>query len=228
MELNRRHPLSDTLGDLTRERLFERVLLRGLSHDDVGRFIELAAGITPPRGLVDTVHTQTEGNPLFVTETVRLLIRQGDLSDENTADRDSWTVRIPEGVREVIGRRLDRLSESCNEALTTASIVGRQFTFGVLLRLIEDTSENMFLDLLEEALDARIIEEVPTEVGLYQFTHAQMQETLTSELSANRLVRLHAALPKRWKSTTAPTQKSGQPNLPDTTPKPRRSSAQTS
>ena len=42
VELNRRHPLVETLGELTRERLFQRVLLRGLDRDDVGRFIELA------------------------------------------------------------------------------------------------------------------------------------------------------------------------------------------
>ena len=64
MELNRRHPLSLTLGELTRERLFERVLLRGLTRDDVERFVELATGGAPPRGLIDAVHTQTEGNPL--------------------------------------------------------------------------------------------------------------------------------------------------------------------
>jgi predicted ATPase len=82
MELNRRHPLSEALGDLSRERLFDRVLLRGLSHDDVGRFIEVTSGISPPTGLVDAVHTQTEGNPLFVTEVVILLVQEGELSSD--------------------------------------------------------------------------------------------------------------------------------------------------
>ncbi len=68
MELNRQHPLAETLGELTRERLFQRVLLRGLSQQDVVRFIEVAAGVDPPSGLAEAVHTQTEGNPLFVTE----------------------------------------------------------------------------------------------------------------------------------------------------------------
>ena len=131
VELNRRHALSITLGDLTRERLFERTLLRGLRRHDVERFIEIAAGITPPSALVDAVHTQTEGNPLFVTETVRLLIQEGDITAGRTAKggTTSWEIRIPEGVREVIGRRLDRLSERCNEVLTIAAVIGRQFRF---------------------------------------------------------------------------------------------------
>ena len=67
MELSRQHPLAEALGELTRERLFQRVLLRGLTQEDVGRFIEITSGHTAPRGLVEAVHTQTEGNPLFVT-----------------------------------------------------------------------------------------------------------------------------------------------------------------
>ena len=194
MELNRRHPLSMTLGELTRERLFDRVLLRGLTREDVGRFIEIAAGLTPPAGLIDAVYTQTEGNPLFITETVRLLIQEGDIASgaKTAGGISSWEIRIPEGVREVIGRRLDRLSERCNEVLTIAAVNGRQFRFGVLLRLVDDVSENMLLDVLDEALNARVVEEDPSEVGLYQFTHALMQETLTSELLANRTVRMHA------------------------------------
>ena len=67
MELSRQHPLTETLGELTRERLFQRVLLRGLSQQDVRRFIEVAACVDPPQGLAEAVHTQTEGKPLFVT-----------------------------------------------------------------------------------------------------------------------------------------------------------------
>ena len=55
VELSRQHPLSETLGELTRERLFQRVMLRGLSQQDVGRFIEVAAGVDPPAGLTEVV-----------------------------------------------------------------------------------------------------------------------------------------------------------------------------
>ena len=117
VEIGRKHPLQQTLAELTREQLFERVLLRGLQKEDVGRYIELASGIKPPKGLVDAVYTNTEGNPLFVTEVVRLLAQEGELEKEKLKKRKRWTVRIPEGVSEVIGRRLDRLSERCNETL---------------------------------------------------------------------------------------------------------------
>ena len=215
VELSRRHPLAQTLGELTRERLFQRVLLRGLSEDDVAQFIELTSGVEAPAGLVRAVYTQTEGNPLFVTEVVRLLVQEGQLGQTvsgvgahgvrpdvgadlgvrpSPGDRESWTIRIPEGVREVIGRRLDRLSERCNETLTIASVIGRQFELAQLSRLVEDMSEDRLLEVLEEALAARVIEELPTQVGRYEFTHALIQETLAEELSLTRRVRLHARI----------------------------------
>ena len=199
MELSRRHPLAVTLGELTRERLFQRVLLRGLSQQDVDRFIELVSGVTPPNGMVEAVHRQTEGNPLFVTEVVRLLVQEGFVGagvDPAPAGgrEDSWNIRIPEGVREVIGRRLDRLSERCNDTLTIASVMGREFTLDHLNPLVEDLSGDRLLEVPEEALAARVIEEMPQSIGRYQFTHALIRETLAEELSTTRKVRLHARI----------------------------------
>ncbi len=201
VELSRQHPLAESLGELTRERAFQRVLLRGLSQQDVERFVEVAAGVRADTALVNAVYTQTEGNPLFVTEVVRLLVQEGQLGQNGGASSsatgrqtESWTVRIPEGVREVIGRRLNRLSERCNDSLTMASIVGREFEFDQIKALVEDLSEDMLLDVLEEALAARVIEELPDSVGRYQFTHALLQETLMDELSLTRRVRLHARI----------------------------------
>ena len=200
VDVTRRHPLSLTLGELTRERLFQRVQLKGLEHQDVGRFIELVSGVTPPRGMVEAVHRQTEGNPLFVTEVVRLLVQEGELSAHLASargrggDTDSWSVRIPEGVREVIGRRLDHLSERCNQTLTVASVLGREFTLEQLKPLIDDLTEDRLLEVLEEALVARVLEELPRVAGRYQFTHALIQDTLLEDLSATRRVRLHARI----------------------------------
>ena len=48
----------------------------------------------------------------------------------------SWSVTIPQGVREVVGRRLDHLSEACNRVLTIASVIGREFDLDVLERVV--------------------------------------------------------------------------------------------
>ena len=59
------------------------------------RFIELVTGMSAPRPLVTAVHSQTEGNPLFMTEVVRLLVQEGELDPERLQRRKRWTVTIP-------------------------------------------------------------------------------------------------------------------------------------
>jgi hypothetical protein len=188
IELGRRHPITLTLGELAHEQLAERIVLRGLSERDVARFIEVSAGIEPPPALVEAVFRETEGNPFFVNEVVRLLVSEGRLKQPD--DVQSWSMEIPQSVRETIGRRLDRLSPTCNDALTIASVLGREFGLDALESLT-GLSEERLLEALEEALSARVIIEVPRAAGRYSFAHALIRETLYQELSAARRVRLH-------------------------------------
>ena len=198
-ELTRHRPLTQTLGELAREPVFRRLPLRGLSEEEVGHFIQVSASFAPPHELVRAVHTQTEGNPLFMAEVVRLLAQEGELTPQRRGDIGAglkpaptrWDILIPAGVREVIGRRLDRLTESCNQVLAVASVIGREFELGLLGRLMDQLSSDELLEAVEEAVAARLVEEVPSAVGRYQFTHVLVQDTLAQELSAARRARLH-------------------------------------
>src|SRR5439155_272658 len=62
VELRRQHPLAQTLGELNRENLSQRVLLRGLTENDLRRFVEVTAGTSPPDTLVKAVYKETEGS----------------------------------------------------------------------------------------------------------------------------------------------------------------------
>lgn len=193
-DLSRGHPLSQTLGELTRHRLFRRIALRGLSLEDVGRYIRTVSRVEVPEGLTEVVHSHAEGNPLFVTEVVRMLQEEGGLTQGLGGTSYEWSARIPDGVKEVIGRRLSCLSDRCNEILTVASVIGRQFHLDPLRQLITDTSEEELLGVLEEAVSARILDEIPREVGRYQFSLGLVQGTLLDETSTTRRVRLHARI----------------------------------
>ena len=170
------------------------MILLGLTREDVEHFLEVTTGQIAPPGLVDAVYTQTEGSPLFLTEVVRLLVQEGELSSRRDDGGGPRTVRIPEGVRTVIGRPLNRLSQRCNDVLTIASAIGREFGLPQLRLLIDDMSEDRLLDILDEALGARVVEELPRTVGRYQFSHALIQHTLAEELSTTRRVRLHTRI----------------------------------
>ena len=188
-ELSRQHPLSVTLARLSREPVFRRQVLGGLGQDELGQFIEATTGVQLSQELAETLYDHTEGNPFFLTEVTRLLAERGDLEQQDVSRlRD---IRIPESVREAIGQRLNRLSEQCNQTLTTASIIGREFDFKLLITLNEGGNEDRVLEALEEALAAHVIEESSGTTGGYQFTHGLIQETLSQELSATRRARLH-------------------------------------
>jgi DNA-binding CsgD family transcriptional regulator len=197
IELSRQHPLSDTLGELARHPWFRRMRLGGLSRAETGSFMTAAAGSEPSQELLSAVYEQTEGNPLFVVEMTRFLVQEGLLGRTlcSTAPTKSRLPlrRIPEGVREVIGSRLNRLSATCNRMLAVAAVIGRNFGHTTLFALLEDVPAEQLNAALEEALQTSIIEE-RSEPGAYQFSHALIRETLYEELSAPKRVRLHLKL----------------------------------
>ena len=192
MELSRQHRLSETLGRLSREPVFQQIVLRGFVREDVVRFIETATQIQPSQELVEAAHSQTEGNPFFLAEVMRFLSGQGMLTEVGTTSIDS--MRVPEGIREVIAQRLNKLSPLCVQILTVASVIGKEFEFRVLKALNSDTSEDELLEALDEALIAHVLADLPDGEESYQFSHSLIQRTLAEELSTSRKVRLHARI----------------------------------
>ncbi|MBD0348429.1 MAG: AAA family ATPase [Thermoleophilia bacterium] len=183
-----RDPLAATLAELGREHVTHRIALRGLAVGDVARYIELSTGVAPPEELVATIHSETEGNPLFVGEVVRLLVAEGRLSDVDVSEL--WTLGIPQGVREVIGRRLRRLSDECTNVLTLASVLGREFRLDALERLSELAFDRL-LDVLDEAVAERLLTSVPGAPGRLRFAHVLIRETLYDGLTSPRRVLFH-------------------------------------
>jgi tetratricopeptide (TPR) repeat protein len=127
--------------------------------------------------LIATLHEETEGNPLFVGETVRLLALEGRIA-------------IPQSVRDVISRRLAHLGDECNRILVLASVLGREFALDALARL-SGVSEDEVLETLDEAMSARVVSDVPGGVGRLRFAHVLIRDTTYEGLTTARRVRLH-------------------------------------
>ncbi len=189
-ELGRTHPLAEMLADLRREPIVTRLSMRGLDESDVRDLVTAIVG-SEALGLARHVSEITDGNPFFVGEILRHVNESGAIGKWRTAGSGSPAhLALPEGIREVIGRRLSRTSESCNRVLTTAAVVGREFDAAVLGALA-DLPEDRLLDALDEAMTAQLIAEVAGGHGRFTFMHALIRETLYGELSSSRRVRLH-------------------------------------
>jgi tetratricopeptide (TPR) repeat protein len=178
-------PLRTTLMELAREPVTRSLELAGLGEPEVARFLELAAPGAPAAALAPAVHAETEGNPLFVGEILRLLAAEQRLDEPATAP-----LAIPQSVREVIGRRLRHLSYECNELLILASVLGREFDLDALAR-ISGLERDAILELLDEATDARVVSEVPGGIGRVRFAHALIRDAAYHGLARSRRVQLH-------------------------------------
>jgi DNA-binding SARP family transcriptional activator len=178
-------PLTTILMELAREPVTRILELAGLGEPDVARFLELAAPGATAAELAPALHAETEGNPLFVGEILRLLAAEHRL-DEPAAG----PLAIPQSVREVIGRRLRHLSYRCNELLVLAAVLGREFDLDALAH-ISGLDRDAILELLDEATDARVVTEVPGALGRMRFAHALIRDAAYHGLARSRRVQLH-------------------------------------
>ncbi len=196
-EISRRHPLAEAIADFRRLAGFVRLSLGGLDRTGVVTFMEEAAGqrleADEDLALAGAIHDETEGNPFFVKEVLRHLTETGAIRHRDgrwMAGLPIGDLGIPEGVRDVVGRRLSRLSEATNHLLDHAAVIGLEFETAVL-RDSANLDQERLTAAIDEAVSARLVSEVPGIGARYRFSHALVRDTLYAELSGPRRTTLH-------------------------------------
>jgi len=192
VELDRQHPLADALAALRREAEYERILIKGLDEGDVRALLTDWAEHDVGDTFVQAISAETDGNPFFIREVLIHLAEEGKIYQQDgrwTANVSIAEMGIPEGVRQVIGRRLSRLSENANRLLTAASGFNGPFRVG-LAAGAAGLAEADALDAIDAALEAQLVQPAG-DAESYDFTHALIRHTLHAELSPSRQVRLH-------------------------------------
>ncbi len=198
-DLSRDHPLTALLADLHREQGGERMKLTGLESEDVLALMEALAGQEldeDGRALAAEITRETAGNPFFAGELLRHLTESGAIVQHEDGRwhlvGDLAELGLPQSVREVIGRRVERLGPDARTALSAAAVIGRDFDLDLLLAVL-DLSEARLLDLLEEAVAASLLMESGGQAGRFTFVHALVEYTLYEDLGATRRALLHRA-----------------------------------
>ena len=190
-ELSRQHPLFDTLAELARSPAFHRIELTGLNHRETEEFVVAAGGGPASANFLSAIHARTEGHPLYLEELLRLMKEtRAPQALGSVIDDPRLLIKIPTGVREVIGKRLNRLSVSAGRLLSIAACIGRSFDLDLLAQLEADKSEDEVLLALEEALAVHLIEPVP-QTQQFRFSHALIRESVYDEMLGLRRARLH-------------------------------------
>ena len=188
------HPLVELIADLRRERRFDRLAVEGLDESETDALVSARLDAAPSAAFVRGLRAKTEGNPFFIEEALRSLAESEPLHPGAAlSERALESIGVPESVADLIQRRLARVSDLTAEALTVASVVGREFDLGMLEALL-DTPDADLIEAMEEAMDCGLIIEVADAVDRFAFSHALGRDAIYGRLSRARRLRLHLAV----------------------------------
>lgn len=186
-EIGPDHPVRALLSRVVGRPSVQRHKLIGLAEDAAKTLFAMLTAADPAPVVRATVYRASEGNPLFIQELAREIDRAYAANPALLATGSA--LPLPDGIRALIGERIDRLSAACRFVLDIAAVLGRTFDYSLLVPLSggDKATVNQALD---EAFRAHIVGEAPQR-GCYQFAHALVRETLYDALSPPMRTRLH-------------------------------------
>ncbi|HNW13570.1 MAG TPA: AAA family ATPase [Anaerolineaceae bacterium] len=173
-ELDEEHPLTQLRLSLQERKQLHELELMPLDKPELGLLARDVLGRDLEKAEEDELFRQTEGNPLFIVET----LRSGKITE----------VGIPQTLRSVLTRRLGGLSGAARELVGVAGVIGREFRYPLLARASQ-MNESELVQALDELWLRRVIQ--IQRADAYNFTHGKLQEVAYEVLSAPRRQLLH-------------------------------------
>ncbi len=201
------HPFHGVKHELQGKGACTELSLGFLIRDDVERYLDLAFpkhGFPP--GFAHVIYARTEGSPLFMVELLRYLRERGVIAEEEgrwrlTSELPDLRNELPETVRSMIRRKLERLTEADRRLLSAAAVQGVEFDSAVVAGALNldaaDVEERLqALDRIHELVRLERESELPdrTLTTRYAFVHFLYQQALDADLSPTRRAALGAAL----------------------------------
>jgi tetratricopeptide (TPR) repeat protein len=176
------HPLEEAMFSMSREDLLTKMELGPLERDDLPELLRSVFHSEFDEKLVEKLYRETEGNPLFLLETLNLLAEEGFLSER----RGQWAltapiekIGVPSKVQEVLIRRISRLKREDRKLLDVAAVLGRSFNADTLRRIMSLD----LVDVLEELIDIeqkhKLIHSIDS---AFEFTHQKIREVIYKDL----------------------------------------------
>jgi len=178
------HPVPVAAGALSQLRWCSRIPLRGLAEGDTANLLARSVGNDMAGEMATVVFRATDGNPLFITEIVRLVANDPAAASEPGA--------FAEGMRDTIARRLSHLSAECRDILILSAILGTEFETRTLGDAVDPESGIDVSAAIDEAMRERIVEESGEGPDGYQFTHELIRDAILSSIKPSRRAALHA------------------------------------
>ncbi len=182
-ELDAAHPLPALLRQLRSASPLAEIALEPLDAAETAALAAQVGGRVFDADAATRLYRETEGNPLFVVETVRA--ESGGEAPPGVPEEG--IAGLPPRVHAVIAGRLAQLSDQARETVATAAVIGRAFDLEVLVRLVGD--EEVVARALDELWRKRIVREQGP--NAYDFTHDKLRDVAYGETSAPQRRHLH-------------------------------------
>jgi tetratricopeptide (TPR) repeat protein len=193
------HHLVETLALMRREDLFKQINLPCLSANCVAEMAESMLGGCLERRLAEKLRVESEGNPLFVVESLRMLNEQDKLIN----DKNKWRLAadelgIPSKFKDIMLQRLACLNHVQRRLLDASSVIGEEFEVGLLSAVVEQDSLEV-----TEALNviAHSTSLVRPDENRYRFDHARSREIIYESLSQPLKQAYHQKIAKTLENT---------------------------
>lgn len=202
------HPLTEVLRVLRREGNCYEVQLNELKTEEVEELINLMLSGRTHHSFVDQVMKGTEGNPLFVIEMVSLLQQSQELERQD----GFWSAKgqhasdVPPTIREVVMRRVDRLTKSRRRLLDCAAVTGMRFDIDTLADILGHTRLEV-IEALEELENPHFLVQ-PLQEELFTFNHEAVMKAIYENISVIKRKELHRMLAARLEKKKVGVQES--------------------
>ena len=186
------HPLAEALHLMRRENLFQEIKLKGLDKENVGRIAESMIGGSINSELIGKLAEESQGNPLFVVETLRMLNERKSILQENSLKHLSIEeLGIPSKIKEIILRRLGTLKLAQRRMLDAASAIGDKFNVELLGAILKQDSLEV-LESLNFVVQSTSL--VCCEEDYFRFDHAKSREIIYEEIPSPLKKGYHARI----------------------------------
>lgn len=175
------HPLNAMLMSLIMEGKIRMLKLERFDRDTAGAMLSILLDAEINGELLDKIYEKTQGLPLMIEEIAnRLRTSRKSLYEIEESD-----IELPRNVRELIGKRLEKLDKEERAVAEWAAVLGTGFSLELIKELSDE--EEGLEDIVYRLIEDKILVE---EGGEYRLDHPQLREILCDEL-AERASEMH-------------------------------------
>ncbi|GAB4424200.1 MAG: hypothetical protein Kow0031_03070 [Anaerolineae bacterium] len=190
-EVSPNHPLSKTIDFISSGPTCQLLPLNRLNMQEVAQLLTNLLQQPIPDHFSQTIFQHTNGNPFYVEETIRSLVKDGTVTQRDNI----WqfpvvdTIMLPASMREAVWRRIDRLTPNTQDFLHQAAVLGHKFRFDDIVALT-GLSKWEAMEYLSLALEEKLVRE-DRGAQTFVFGHTEIQNVLYTNLNDLRRQMLH-------------------------------------